>query len=154
MMVKSPIPLKWVKVGQKDSSSVNTYHICNYIKVGQVGQNHLTHFLDFNSLSSGDLIVFDQSGAGIPERDRGKKINMDRTELLNQFLEEEQIKGRREQGLIGLKYRVPKYFIFLDESDLCLTTVGTSGALDYQLWLIETGRKDGGSYSMRTVSSY
>ncbi|MCP4101676.1 MAG: tyrosine-type recombinase/integrase [Lentisphaerae bacterium] len=81
-------------------------------------------------------------------------MNMNRTELFYQFLEEEKIKGRREQGLIGLKFRVPKFFIFLDESDLCLTTVGTSGALDYQLWLIETGRKDGGSYSMRTVSSY
>ncbi len=72
--ILSPIPLKWVKVGQINSGHVNLYQINNYKEVGQVGQNHLTHFLDFNSLLCGDLTVIGQSGSGYSERDRGKKI--------------------------------------------------------------------------------
>ncbi len=68
LSLKSP---KWVKVGQKDDGDVNTYQVGSYLKVGQ---NHLTHFPDFNSLSSGDLIILGQSGSGFPERDSEKKI--------------------------------------------------------------------------------
>ncbi|MCP4101677.1 MAG: hypothetical protein GY750_09660 [Lentisphaerae bacterium] len=64
---------KWVKVGQINSGQINLYLISNYKEVGQVGQNHLTHFSDFNSLFGGDLNVIGQSGSGISERESGKK---------------------------------------------------------------------------------
>ncbi len=79
---------------------------------------------------------------------------MNREELFNQFMKEERIKGRREQGLLSLKRRIPKFFRYLDEIGLTLIGVGTEEALSYQLWLIETGRRDGKSYSMRTITSY
>ena len=81
-------------------------------------------------------------------------MNKNRKELLSEFLKEEKTQGRREQGLMDLRSSVPKFFSFLDESDLTLSYVGVSQALDYQLWLIETGRNDGQPYSMRTVNSY
>ena len=72
-MMKTPIPPKWVKVGQKKSGRINLYLVTNYKEVGQVGQNGLTHFSDFKSLSGSDLRLLLQSGSAFPERESGKK---------------------------------------------------------------------------------
>ncbi len=80
---------KWVRIsksGSNDDCCVNTYQICKYLKVGQVGQNQLTHFPDFNSLSSSDLIILGQSGSGFPERDSGNKDKMEGTKCQVPFL--------------------------------------------------------------------
>lgn len=75
-------------------------------------------------------------------------------ELFRDFLSYGKTTGKSEQGIRALKSGVPKLFVFLDESDLDLISFGVSQALDYQLWLIETGRKDGQSFSTRTIHNY
>jgi len=75
-------------------------------------------------------------------------------ELLNRFLLEAELSGRREQGLIGLRSRVPKLFVYLEEMGLTFDIFGVNQALDYQGWLLSTGRLDGDKYSSRTVHSY
>lgn len=74
--------------------------------------------------------------------------------LLKEFIEEEEARGRKYQGIIGLKNRVPKFFRYLEEQNLPLLPAGLNEAQGYQGWLIETGRADGGNYSNRTVAAY
>ena len=85
-MVKSPIPQKWVKVGQKKSSLVNLYLVTNYREVGQVGQNSLTHFSDFKSLCDSDLLLQSKSGSAFLERESGKKDKTGDTKCRIRFL--------------------------------------------------------------------
>lgn len=144
---------KWFKVGQIRFEAVNHCYSGIYNKVGQVGQNRLTHFYFLNSFIYKDLKTDSTSGSCFHGRD-GMDKRQEREELLQDFLRHGQITGRREQAITGLRSRVPKFFTFLDESGLTLLSVGISEALDYQLWLIETGRRDGEPYTMRTVHSY
>lgn len=74
--------------------------------------------------------------------------------LLNDFLAYGKTMGKSVQAIRDLKTGVPKLFVFLDESDLDLLSFGVAEALDYQLWLIETGRKDGVPFSGRTIHNY
>ena len=74
--------------------------------------------------------------------------------LLNEFLEEEKIRGRRLQGLIGLRSRVPMFFRYLDETEIVLLQVNIQEANGYQGWLIGKGKESGGKYSNRTIASY
>lgn len=74
--------------------------------------------------------------------------------LLNRFLLEATLSGRREQGLIGLRRRIPKLFAYIQEMGLTFDIFGVNQALDYQGWLLSTGRLDGGKYSSRTIHSY
>ena len=74
--------------------------------------------------------------------------------LLNRFLVEAKLSGRREQGLIGLRSRIPKLFAYILETCLTFDIFGVNQALDYQGWLLSTGRLDGGKYSTRTIHSY
>ena len=74
--------------------------------------------------------------------------------LFEEYLKEIKLQGHTEQGLLGLRLRVPKFFTFLAEKNLRINEVGIREAQDYQGWLIETGRRDGGVYSPKTVNSY
>ena len=74
--------------------------------------------------------------------------------LFKEYLHQVKLAGHTVQGIIGLRTRVPKFFTFLEEKGLQINEVGIREAQDYQGWLIETGRKDGGSYSPKTVNSY
>jgi integrase/recombinase XerC len=78
----------------------------------------------------------------------------DKQELLADFLNYGKTIGRSEQGVKDLKSRVPKLFDFLDEAGEDLYSFAVPQALDYQLWLIETGRKDGQPYSTRSIHAY
>jgi site-specific recombinase XerD len=75
-------------------------------------------------------------------------------QLFKEYLEQARLAGHTVQGLIGLRTRVPKFFIFLDEKGLEIYEVGIREAQDYQGWLIETGRHDGGKYSPKTVNAF
>mgnify|MGYP006284000901 CR=1 FL=1 len=81
-------------------------------------------------------------------------LNEDRFGILEAFLCEGRTLGRTAQGIAGLRHRVPKFFRYLDERSLCLHEVGVREAQDYQGWLIEGGRRDGGKYSPRSVIAY
>jgi site-specific recombinase XerD len=75
-------------------------------------------------------------------------------QLFKEYLEQAHLAGHTVQGLIGLRTRVPKFFIFIEEKGLEIYEVSIREAQDYQGWLIETGRRDGGKYSPRTVNAY
>ena len=74
--------------------------------------------------------------------------------LFEEYLNEIKLEGHTVQGLLGLRIRVPKFFTFLTEKNLKINEVGIREAQDFQGWLIETGRLDGGAYSPKTVNSY
>jgi len=82
------------------------------------------------------------------------KMNEKQKNLLNDFLKEGKLGGYREQHLIGLRSRVPKLFAFLNEKGLCIEELGAKDALEYQGWLLETGRRKGGKYRNNTILSY
>lgn len=48
-------------------------YFSNYKGVGQVGQNHLTHFLFHKFFTGNNLIILPVSGSGFTERDSEKK---------------------------------------------------------------------------------
>ena len=75
-------------------------------------------------------------------------------QLFKEYLEQARLAGHTVQGLIGLRTRVPKFFIFMEEKGLEINEVGIREAQDYQGWLIETGRHDGGKYSPKTVNAF
>jgi site-specific recombinase XerD len=75
-------------------------------------------------------------------------------DILKDFLAEETARGRRAQGLSGLRNRVPKFLSFADSEGLDLYRVGVQDALRYQGWLLACRKKDGGKYCHRTVVSY
>jgi integrase/recombinase XerD len=74
--------------------------------------------------------------------------------LLTSFLADARLRGHREQGVAGLKQRVPKFLAFVEERGYELLYVGVKEAQEYQGYLLEGGRRDGGKYSTRTVASY
>lgn len=82
------------------------------------------------------------------------KMNEKYEKLFREYLNQARLAGHTVQGLIGLRCRVPKFFIFLEEKSLEINEVGIREAQDYQGWLISTGRQDGGKYSPKTVNSY
>ncbi len=71
--ILSSFSQKWVKVGQKVIGLVNRYLIRNYKEVGQVGQNHLTHFYFIKSLCGMELIISFYSGSGFLEGESEEK---------------------------------------------------------------------------------
>lgn len=62
--------------------------------------------------------------------------------------------GHREQGLRGLRVRIPKLLAYLREQGLTVMQVGVVEAQGFQRWLIEGGRADGRRYAASTVLSY
>ena len=76
------------------------------------------------------------------------------TSLVGQCLTEARAAGHREQGLRGLRNRIPKLLAFLNERALALQELGVEEALEYQSWMIQGGRRDGRPYCNSTVVSY
>jgi site-specific recombinase XerD len=81
-------------------------------------------------------------------------MNNGQKALLNDFLKEGKILGYREQHLIGLRCRVPKLFMFLNKKDIRIHEMDVRYAQEYQGWLIETGKTNGGKYRNNTILSY
>lgn len=63
--------------------------------------------------------------------------------ILNNFIEDERLRGKRESYLKGLKSRVPKLFEYLNDNYILLNAVRITDALSYQKHLIEKRTKDG-----------
>lgn len=74
--------------------------------------------------------------------------------LLVSFLKAAKASGRREQGILGLRFRVPKFFVYLDEFDYTLRNVHVREAQGYIGWLKEQKTKAGTPYSSRTIKSF
>ncbi|MCP4147568.1 MAG: tyrosine-type recombinase/integrase [bacterium] len=162
--ILSLISLKWVKVGQKDNGAVNTYQICNYLKVGQVGQNHLTHFLDFNSLSGGDLMIVNQSGSRFPERDSEKKsirikfmrkyekLSDEHRKICNEYIASESFRGIRKAD--NRIYLLKPFFEYLTEKNLDVKEITERDAQEFQTWLSTLEDNQGKlCFSSATVSA-
>lgn len=81
-------------------------------------------------------------------------MNDEHKELFAKYLEDEKVRGHHGQGLKGLKTRVPKLFVYLEDMSLDYRKVKINEAQNYQTWLIQTGRHDGNKYNMSTISSY
>ena len=63
--------------------------------------------------------------------------------MLNCFIEDERLRGKRESYLKGLKNRVPKLFEYLNDNDINLNAVKITDALSFQKHLIENRSKSG-----------
>jgi len=81
-------------------------------------------------------------------------MNEKYTNLFKEYLKQARLAGHTVQGLMGLRSRVPKFFIFLEEKNFEIYQIGIREAQDYQGWLIAAGRNDGGKYSPKTVNAY
>jgi integrase/recombinase XerD len=75
--------------------------------------------------------------------------------LLTEFLSSAKAEGRSEQARIGLRNRIPKLFVYLDEAQLDLFALKPRDAQGYIGWL-SAGRskRTGVPYSARTVACY
>src|SRR4030043_478292 len=85
---------------------------------------------------------------------RGKAGKKDMNILLTEFLSFERAKGRREQYLRDLKYRVPRLLHYLSERGIPLGALKVRGALSFQGALIEARTGNRGKYATATVLSY
>jgi len=74
--------------------------------------------------------------------------------MFKDYLLQAKLAGHTVQGLLGLRTRVPKFFKFLEERGLQVHEVGIREAQDYQGWLIDTGKVNGGKYSPKTVNAF
>ena len=93
----------------------------------------------------------------IPARDIPKEdtyASAEGEKLLSDCLVEARLAGHRTQGLRALRYRIPKLLVFLCERELSLSEVTVEQALEYQSWLIKSGRSDGRPYCNSTIVSY
>jgi len=79
---------------------------------------------------------------------------IDYGELKIEFIKDERRKGLSSQGLGSVKRRVPKLFSYLDEMGLSVYHLSVRDAQEYQGWLIEGGKKDGGEYASGTIRNY
>ena len=74
--------------------------------------------------------------------------------LLVEFLAACKAEGRSEQALLGLRYRVPKLFAYVDECSLEFSTLHPCDAQSYVGWLSTQRSAAGSPYSGRTVAAY
>ena len=102
--------------------------------------------LEANSLCSRDF------KSGPPSA--GEKEALKERQLLRACLAEAKLAGHREQGLLGLRYKIPKLLSYLQERGLSVEQVGVNEAQEYQSRLIEGGRADGRPYCNSTVLCY
>jgi site-specific recombinase XerD len=71
--------------------------------------------------------------------------------ILNDFIDEQELLGRREQGIKGLRVRARKIFEYMNENGLTLREIGIKQAYDFQGWIIDKGK---GKYAVNTIKSY
>lgn len=74
--------------------------------------------------------------------------------LYTAYLKEESLRGHTKQGMESMGRAVPKLFSYLEKQNFSVNEVGAREALEYQGWLIETGRNDGGRYSSKTILAF
>lgn len=88
-------------------------------------------------------------------RHRNKRnMNQEHKALYRQYLEEESLRGHTEQGFTSITRPVRKLFDYLERYRIKVNEAGAREALEYQGWLIETGRKDGRRYAGKTILSF
>ena len=79
-------------------------------------------------------------------------MNDKHSALLTDFIEDEELRGRRERGIEVTKKAMPRFFEYLENMNLEVNEVGLKEAVDYQGYLIESGRKDGsGKYKQSSI---
>ena len=81
-------------------------------------------------------------------------MEIDYNALREEFMKDERRKGLTSQGLESVKKRIPKLFHYLDEIGLSVYQLGVREAQDYQRWIIEGGKDDGGKYANGTIRNY
>ena len=95
------------------------------------------------------------TGTGVwGDKERVKKMKEENRKLYTAYLEEEALRGHTKQGMESMGRAVPKLFSYLEKHGLSVNEVGAREALEYQGWLIETGRNDGGRYSSKTILAF
>lgn len=125
------------------------------LQVGQLGQTGSvvgqTHFRPVTSLLHKEI----KSGSVIPE---GKAAKKETSTILERFLAEEQLRGRRPQGIKDLRSRVRSFLDYAENRELDLSCLSLSDAYAYQGYQAARGnaRSDehGQRLSRRTVLSY
>jgi site-specific recombinase XerD len=75
-------------------------------------------------------------------------------EIYIDYLNELKITGYRPEGIKGKRNKLPKLFKYMEEKQLTLQGLRVKEALNYQGWLIETGKIKGGKYSNRSINDY
>jgi len=86
--------------------------------------------------------------------EKAREPMKDKEGLLKEFLEEERVAGRRTQGLLGLRKRVPRLLGFVEEQGLTLGGLKAGHARGYQGMLLASKTKEGKTYSKKTVAAY
>ncbi len=81
-------------------------------------------------------------------------MNEEQKEIFERYLEDTKERGHSLQWIKNLKSRVSKYFSYLNEMGISINQVKIKDAIDYQRWLIETGRRDGNKYSNGMIGSF
>ncbi len=74
-------------------------------------------------------------------------------DLLETYLQELTTSGY-EKGLKWATYRLGRLFEYLQEKALELEEVGVRQAQEFQGWLLETGRRDGGEYARGSINNF
>lgn len=89
----------------------------------------------------------EQSGSTFTQRDKAK-------EHIKPFLKEYRALGHHGQATRNLSCLVPHFLEFLHLRGIDESQINLQSAYDYQLYLIERGRRDGKPYKASTVRSY
>jgi integrase/recombinase XerD len=84
------------------------------------------------------------------EREK-RKMNEENEALYRQYIEEESLRGHTVQGFESMRRAVRKFFEYAERHRIKVYEAGAREALEYQGWLIATGRKDGKKYSTKTI---
>lgn len=74
--------------------------------------------------------------------------------LLNEYAKELKLKDHRPYGVKTVILGVKKFFVYLEERNLTLMMTGINEALEYQGWLVATGRLDGRKYSANSINNF
>ena len=74
--------------------------------------------------------------------------------ILNEFFNQLKLEHNDKKLIIYTKYRLKKYFEYLEEYNLKVNEVRIKEAQNYQKWLIEAKTDDGQEYSKGTILNF
>ncbi len=96
--------------------------------------------------------MLDLSMIPTPE-ELGKKMAEDEMVIFEEYLQELRLEGQVER-INWAKNRLGRLFEYLRQKELLFEEVGIKEAQAYQGWLIEQGRRDGGSYAGGSIHNF